>query len=89
MNKLIFTLFLAFFVVAANAQKKTAADILKEHKVNTAFEPGEELVYDLKYGIIKAGEFSIIFTLSQNVIQRAWRQNSPKFTIFMKVILTL
>jgi hypothetical protein len=59
MNKLIVTLFLAFFVVAANAQKKTAADILKEHKVNTAFEPGEELVYDLKYGIIKAGEFSI------------------------------
>ena len=38
---------------------KKAADILKEHKVNTAFEPGEELIYDLKYGIIKAGEFSI------------------------------
>ena len=51
-------LFLCFFLPLI-AQKKTAAEILKEHKVNTAFEPGEELIYDLKYGFVKAGEFSI------------------------------
>ena len=59
MKKLTVLFFLLALFLGANAQKKTAADILKEHKVNTAFEPGEELIYDLKYGIIKAGEFSI------------------------------
>ncbi|MBQ9214270.1 MAG: DUF3108 domain-containing protein [Bacteroidales bacterium] len=54
---IIIILLLCFFNV--KAQNKTAAEILKEHKVNTAFEPGEELLYDLKYGVIKAGEFSI------------------------------
>jgi hypothetical protein len=58
MKKIIF-LILVMLTLSANAQKKTAAEILKEYKVNTAFEPGEELIYDLKYGIVKAGEFSI------------------------------
>lgn len=33
--------------------------VLAKYKVNTAFEPGEELIYDLKYGIIKGGELKI------------------------------
>lgn len=33
--------------------------ILSQYKVNTAFEPGEQLIYDLKYGFIKGGELKI------------------------------
>ena len=44
------------------AQQDTAVSsnpVLAKYNVNTAFEPGEELIYDLKYGIIKGGELKI------------------------------
>ena len=36
--------------------------VLAKYNVNTAFEPGEELIYDLKYGIIKGGELRFMMT---------------------------
>jgi hypothetical protein len=44
------------------AQQDTAVSnnpVLAKYHVNTAFEPGEELCYDLKYGFIKGGELQI------------------------------
>ena len=44
------------------AQQDTAVSsnpVLAKYNVNTAFEPGEELIYDLKYGIVKGGELKI------------------------------
>lgn len=50
----------------AAIQQDTAAShdpVLAKYNVNTAFEPGEELIYDLKYGIIKGGELKINVSL--------------------------
>lgn len=38
---------------------KSSNPVLAKYNVNTAFEPGEELIYDLKYGIVKGGELKI------------------------------
>ncbi|MBO7460972.1 MAG: hypothetical protein J6T96_00065, partial [Bacteroidales bacterium] len=38
---------------------KSNNPVLAKYNVNTAFEPGEELIYDLKYGIVKGGELKI------------------------------
>lgn len=61
MNKLclIFLLVAASFAVWAQDQSKAVQIIEEKYKVNTAFQPGEELVYDLKYGIVKGGELKI------------------------------
>ncbi|MCQ2252202.1 MAG: DUF3108 domain-containing protein [Bacteroidales bacterium] len=40
-------------------KSEKANEILDEYKVNTAFQPGEELVYELKYGVVKGGELKI------------------------------
>ena len=44
----------------AQEEKSKAVQIIEDkYKVNTAFQPGEELIYELKYGVIKGGELKI------------------------------
>ncbi len=54
---------LAAIAISADAQvhlaDTSANRILGEYKVNTAFQAGEELTYQLKYGFIKGGELKI------------------------------
>ena len=57
--KKIFSLVIFLLTSIAAFSQVTQGEILEKYKVNTAFEPGEELVYDLKYGFVKAGEFKI------------------------------
>lgn len=59
----IFLLFLLFLISNFSIGQVSAEEILEKYKVNTAFEPGEELVYNLKYGIISAGELKITVTM--------------------------
>jgi len=62
LRPLLFILFFAICSLPSFSQAiadTAAVRILGEHKVNTAFQPGEELIYELKYGFIKGGELKI------------------------------
>ncbi|MBP5503921.1 MAG: DUF3108 domain-containing protein [Bacteroidales bacterium] len=56
---LIILLLLTSYSLSAQNQSKATQIVEEKYKVNTAFQPGEELVYDLKYGIVKGGELKI------------------------------
>ncbi len=56
---LTFLLLVSSCVVFAQETSKAVSIVEDKYKVNTAFQPGEVLVYDLKYGIVKGGELKI------------------------------
>ncbi len=62
MQKIILTLLFFFIIDIVNAQDNTEKP---EIKVNTAFQPGEELIYELKYGVVKGGEAKLTIGLAE------------------------
>ncbi len=51
------------FLYSQRVSDTAAIRILRSQNINTAFQPGEELVYELKYGFVKGGELKINVSL--------------------------
>ncbi|MCQ2973547.1 MAG: DUF3108 domain-containing protein [Bacteroidales bacterium] len=63
---LVFILFSFISLKSFSQDAEKEINIVEnKYKVNTAFQPGEELIYDLKYGVVKGGELKINVGLQQ------------------------
>jgi len=61
--RFLFSIYLCFISQLSYAQ---LSDSLKKYTENTAFQIGEELTYEIKYGIFKGGEAKMVINLFPN-----------------------
>lgn len=66
MLKTFFTIILTLTASIIFAQQTDYNQIIEQkYKINTAFQPGEELIYVLKYGVVKGGEAKLTIGLEE------------------------